>query len=88
MTLRLCAYLRWRGFHEAVFPDDAALQAALLRSDRPFSCLHTCRPWGPDDQGTAPEMCQSNRSCFEPSPDDPVHRKLVAHRKLVGRRSS
>ena len=71
--LRLCAHLRWRAFYQQQqrWPSVEALQEALLRGDRPFSCLHTCHPWGPDDDVTAPEACQPGRGCFELSERDP-----------------
>ena len=70
-SLRLCAHLRWRAFYGAGWATDSALQDALAKGDRPFSCLHTCRPWGPDDEATSPEHCQPGRRCFEPSERDP-----------------
>ena len=70
-SLRLCAHLRWQAYYDSGWQSDEELQHALQRGDRPFSCLHTCRPWGPDDAASTPEHCQPGRSCFELSPRDP-----------------
>lgn len=69
--MRLCAWLRWKAYYGARWEDPAALTAALARGETAFSCLRTCQPWGPDDDLCAPERCQPDRPCFEPSPKDP-----------------
>ena len=71
---RLCASLRWKGFYGRVFRDADDLGQALLGSDVAFSCLQTCQPWGPDDDGVAPGRCQPGRGCFELSRRDPSRR--------------
>ena len=75
--MRLCSHLRWKSLYGATFPDTEALNEALLRNDTPYSCLHTCQPWGPDDDAATPERCQPDRGCFQPSPKDP-HRILAS----------
>jgi hypothetical protein len=67
----LCRFLRWKGWYGARFRSQADLDQALLTSDSQFSCLKTCRSWGPDDQLVRPEGCGSSRACFERSPKTP-----------------
>lgn len=69
--MKLCRYLRWKGFYGRGFRDDRDLAAALQRNDAQYSCLRTCQPWGPDDSLTVPERCQPGRGCFTLSPKDP-----------------
>ena len=69
--MRLCAHLRWKSFYGARWATRAEMSAAMTRDDTPYSCLHTCQPWGPDDDAAAPERCQPDRSCFEVSDREP-----------------
>ncbi len=62
----LCKHLRWKS-QSRDSGDPAAILESLARSQVPFSCLHTCQAWGPDDDLTAPELCHHGRACFEPS---------------------
>ena len=71
MTVDLCHSLRWKGYVGASWRTHEELAAALSTSDSPFSCLHTCRSWGPDDDLVAPESCTRDRPCFTPSPKTP-----------------
>ena len=66
--LALCRKLRWKGFYGARFPDAETLAMAFACADAAFSCLHTCQPWGPDDEQATPELCTPNRGCFQASP--------------------
>lgn len=59
----LCKYLRWKS-HSRDTGNPAAILDSLLRQQVPFSCLHTCQPFGPDDDIVAPELCCSARTCF------------------------
>ncbi len=74
MSLRLCHFLRWKGFYGTSFPDREALEAGLSRNEVPYRCLQTCQAWGPDDVGVTPEHCQPGRSCFSLSDRDPSRR--------------
>ncbi len=66
MDIELCRHLRWKSpTRETASVDEIAL--AYGRNQVPYSCLHTCQPWGPDDELAAPEMCCSGRGCFEAS---------------------
>lgn len=76
--MRLCAYLRWKGFYGARWDSRDELIADLTRGDVPYSCLRTCQPWGPDDDASVPERCQPGRSCFAPSPREPADPALVS----------
>ncbi len=68
MSMDLCRNLRWKSYYGAGLRSrDEALQLAS-RNDVPFSCLKTCRQWGPDDGPATPEGCTSARSCYEDSP--------------------
>ncbi len=65
--MHLCRYLRWKGYA----PDAAELaefELTFARNQVPYSCLHTCQPWGPDDDLAAPERCDDSRPCYEASP--------------------
>lgn len=65
--MKLCRNLRWKtGSRES--SDPTLVQASLLRSQVPFSCLRTARPWGPDDDIAAPDCCDDTRECFERDP--------------------
>ncbi len=70
--MTLCRYLRWKTFYGARWDTLEELAADLSREDVPFTCLHTCRPWGPDGELTAPEGCAPGRGCFVPSDRVPV----------------
>ncbi len=72
----LCRHLRWKGYFGRRWRSEAELEAALALSDAPFSCLRTCQAWGPDDDLAAPEICDRERSCFEPSARAP-RRKIT-----------
>jgi hypothetical protein len=69
--IRLCRSLRWKSWYGSRWDTREQLLEDLLRGDVPYSCLHTCRPWGPDDALAAPEACQPGRACFAPSPREP-----------------
>ncbi len=75
-ALRLCAWIRSKSLYGRVFPNAAAVDAALRRTDVPYTCLHTCQPWGPDDQQVEPGRCQPDRGCFEVSTKEP--RRLLS----------
>ncbi len=62
----LCKHLRWKSQSRDT-GSPAAILASLQRNQTPFSCLHTCRTWGPDDDLVAPELCGRERECFEQS---------------------
>ena len=68
--MRLCHHLRWKGFYGSQWRCEDDMQRAMAAGDAPFTCLHTCQPWGPDDARTEPGACQPGRGCFEPSPKD------------------
>ncbi len=74
--MRLCAHLRWKSFYGSRWDTREELLAEMLRGDCPYSCLKTCQPWGPDDDAAAPERCQPDRGCFEPSPREPAERGI------------
>ena len=63
----LCRHLRWKS-HARDSGDPREILASAARSRVPFSCLKTCRPWGPDDDVAAPELCCRERGCFEADP--------------------
>lgn len=67
-SLELCQSLRWKSYYGQDWEDEEHLLAVLMRNEVPYSCLKTCRSWGPDDDIAAPERCTSNRPCFEASP--------------------
>ena len=71
---RLCTWLRWKGFYGQRWASRDELAAAFARNDSAYSCLHTCQPWGPDDDLVVPERCGSERSCFQPSELEPRDR--------------
>jgi hypothetical protein len=64
--MELCRNLRWKSITRDLDDPDEIL-AAFARNQVPYSCLETCRSWGPDDELAAPERCQSQRTCFVPS---------------------
>ena len=70
--MKLCRFLRWKGYFGRRWRTEEELVVDLLRNDVPYSCLKTCRHWGPDDDATTPERCQPGRGCFELSPKQPV----------------
>lgn len=72
-----CRFLRWKGFVARRWSTQQQLAAELAAADASFSCLRTCQPWGPDDQVSSPERCDSGRSCYELSPLRPGSRSLV-----------
>jgi len=59
----LCKHLRWKS-HSRDSGNPAAILESLQRQSVPFSCLHTCQPFGPDDDLVAPELCCRERRCF------------------------
>jgi hypothetical protein len=69
--MRLCAHLRWKSFYGTRWATREQMLGDLLKGDVPYSCLHTCQSWGPDDDAAVPERCQPDRGCFEPSPREP-----------------
>ncbi|MGB1274437.1 MAG: hypothetical protein ACPG77_01705 [Nannocystaceae bacterium] len=64
--MELCKMLRWKGFSRDAAELDA-FEFVFARNQVQYSCLRTCQPWGPDDELTAPECCNSSRSCYAPS---------------------
>lgn len=66
MTIELCRHLRWKSATREI-ADAEAIGFAFARNQVPYTCLHTCQPWGPDDELVVPELCHSQRNCFEPS---------------------
>ena len=74
--MTLCRFLRWKAWYGARWDTPEALAADLARDDVPFSCLHTCRPWGPDEDAAVPERCAPGRACFVPSPKTPATRSV------------
>ena len=70
--MQLCRFLRWKGCFDRPLGTEAALREVLQLNDVPYECLHTCRPWGPDDDVAALERCQPERSCFERSRRGPA----------------
>ncbi len=69
--ITLCAHLRWKR-HETERLDQLALAEAFMANQVPYSCLRTCRQWGPDDLPASPELCQRSRPCFAPDPSTPM----------------
>jgi hypothetical protein len=74
--VRLCAWLRWKGYYGGRWDTMEELVADMTRGDVPYSCLRTCQAWGPDDDVAAPEGCQPGRGCFEASPREPTSRPV------------
>ncbi len=73
----LCRHLRWKSFYGAGFRSREEALALASRNDVPFSCLATCRSWGPDDGPATPEDCSRDRSCYEDSPLRPAPSRSV-----------
>lgn len=64
--MELCRNLRWKSItRDLEDPDE--LVGAFARNMVPYTCLETCRSWGPDDELAAPELCHAERPCFRPS---------------------
>lgn len=63
----LCRFLRWKTQSRDA-GDPRLVFESLARGQVPFECLHTCHPWGPDDDQVAPELCGPGRGCFVPDP--------------------
>lgn len=71
----LCRNLRWKT-HSRSTGNPMVVLESLRRNQVPFTCLHTCQVFGPDDDLVAPELCDRSRSCYVPDPmildhDDP-----------------
>lgn len=66
--MHLCRKLRWKSYYGTEHLAEADLAELLDRSEVPFSCLHTARPWGPDDQPATPDLCSPERGCYQRSP--------------------
>jgi hypothetical protein len=64
--MELCRNLRWKSI-TADLEDPDEILVAFARNQVPYTCLQTCRSWGPDDELAAPELCHSERGCFRPS---------------------
>lgn len=64
--MQLCRNLRWKSITRDL-EDPAEVLAAFVRNQVPYTCLETCRAWGPDDELAVPELCHSERACFRPS---------------------
>lgn len=60
-----CRHRTWKGRDRWEALPEAAREAALYASTVPFSCLHTCQRWGPDEEIAAPERCGPDRRCGE-----------------------
>ena len=73
--MTLCRFLRWKALYGAGITDPSQALELAARNDVPFSCLKSCRPWGPDESPAVPEDCGPERVCFEEarfgSEDDP-----------------
>ncbi len=67
MDLELCRNLRWKSITRDL-DDPEEVLGSFARNSVPYTCLQTCRSWGPDDELAAPELCHSERACFRPSP--------------------
>lgn len=65
--MELCRNLRWKSISRDL-DDPDELVGAFVRNSVPYTCLQTCRSWGPDDELAAPELCHGERVCFRPSP--------------------
>lgn len=63
----LCRKLRWKS-HSRTTGNPMVVLESLRRNQVPFTCLHTCQVFGPDDDLVAPELCDRTRSCYEPDP--------------------
>jgi hypothetical protein len=72
--MELCAHLRWKSLHGAEARTLREVLELAASSQVPFTCLRSCRSWGPDDQLASPELCGSERPCFETSPRFPADR--------------
>lgn len=66
MQLELCRHLHWKSITRDLDDPDEVL-AAFVRNQVPYTCLQTCRNAGPDDELVAPELCHSERRCYQPS---------------------
>ena len=64
--LILCRDLRWKSISRDLDNVDEVL-GAFIRNHVPYSCLRTCRSWGPDDELAAPELCHDERACYRPA---------------------
>lgn len=65
--MELCRFLRWKSLYGARFDTEEDLLFMFARNEVPYSCLRTCRNWGPDDAPATPEGCGSHRACYERS---------------------
>ena len=66
MELELCRNLRWKSITRDLEHPQEVL-GAFARNHVPYTCLQTCRAWGPDDELAAPELCHDERPCYRPS---------------------
>lgn len=66
MKLELCRHLRWKSLSRDL-DDPEEIAFAFARNQVPYSCLRTCQAWGPDEDLAAPELCGTDRECFEAS---------------------
>ncbi len=80
INLELCARLRWKSISRDL-EDPAEILHAFAKNQVPYSCLQTCRAWGPDDELAAPELCHRERTCFVPSVLTLRLRKQAARRE-------
>ena len=69
--MQLCRHLRWKALYGQRYASVEELELAFTVADAPFSCLHSCQPWGPDEDVAEPGRCQPGRACFERSELDP-----------------
>lgn len=69
--MKLCRFLRWKGYYDSRWPDTQALVDAHAANDAPYSCIKTCQPVGPDGDLAAPERCGDGRGCFVLSSKQP-----------------
>lgn len=61
--LQVCRYLRWKSVSRDS-DDPEQLATTFAKNQVPYTCLHTCQSWGPDDDLAASENCSAARSCF------------------------
>lgn len=71
---QLCRSLRWKSITRDL-DHPAEILGAFARNQVPYSCLKTCRAWGPDDELAAPELCHDERTCYEAAPLVRVRRR-------------
>jgi len=63
----LCRHLRSKSLQAFDVVDADTLAALYVHNEVPWSCRQSGRNTGPDDALCAPEACQPDRGCFQPS---------------------